>query len=98
LSVFRRAIESGNLMIAEVTIREVGHVWLNDALELTALIALKDPPRSRRVAARWLQRWLEEGDTPTIDEAGMVAGCLAALGGPRHEAALAALRSLAKAT
>jgi hypothetical protein len=34
------------------------------------------------MAARWLQRWLDETAGVTIDDAVMVAGCLAALGGP----------------
>jgi hypothetical protein len=33
----------------------------------------------------------------TIDDAVFVAGCLAALGGPNHEHALAALRAIASA-
>ena len=42
-------------------------------------MALRDRPRSRRFAARWLQRWLEEMPGATIDDAVMIAGCLAAL-------------------
>jgi hypothetical protein len=45
------------------------------------LIARKDPRRHPRVAARWLLRYLEECDDVTIDEAAMVAACLAALAG-----------------
>jgi hypothetical protein len=45
---------------------------LTDALELTMLIARKDPRRHPRVAARWLLRYLEEVDEATIDEAAMV--------------------------
>jgi hypothetical protein len=40
----------------------------------------------------WLRRWLEETGAATIDDATMVAGCLAALGRSGHDAALAALR------
>jgi hypothetical protein len=43
---------------------------LLDALELTLLIARKDPRRHPRVAARWLQRYLEEDPAATIEEAG----------------------------
>jgi hypothetical protein len=76
--------------------RELGGLDLRDALELTALVALRDRPRSRRLAARWLQRWLEQTPAPTIDTATMVAGCLAALGGETHEQALASLRDHAR--
>ncbi len=93
-AIFKKAIERGNLVVAEVTALELGRLELTDALELTALTALKDRPRSRRLAARWLTRWLSETRGPTIDDAVMVAGCLAALGGERHDQALSILRDL----
>ena len=93
-TAFRRAVDRGNLVVAEIEAREVGKLDLSEALELTALIALRDRERSRRVAARWLQRWLEETKTPTIEDAAMVAGCLSGLGGIRHTEALATLRAL----
>ena len=58
--MFRRALERGNLLVVEATAREVGTIDLTDALELTALIALRDRPRGQRAGARWLQRWLDE--------------------------------------
>jgi hypothetical protein len=42
-----------------VTAREIGRVTIAEALELTALVARKTPRRHPRVAARWLQRYLE---------------------------------------
>jgi hypothetical protein len=42
---------------------------------------------------RWLQRWLEETDAPTIEDAALTATGLAALGGPRHAEALLMLKS-----
>jgi hypothetical protein len=62
----------------------VAHVV--DALELTALVTLRDRERGSK-------RWLEEANAATIDDAAWLAGCLAALGGPAHGAALAALRA-----
>ena len=94
-AIFRKAIERGNLVVAEATALELGRLDLADALELTALTALKDRSRSRRLAARWLERWLAETPAPTIEDAVMVAGLLAALGGSQHDAAFAHLRSLA---
>ena len=92
-AAFCRAIERGNLIVAEIEARDAGPLDLGEALELTALIALRDRPRSSRFAVRWLQRWFEES-APTIEDAAMVAGCLAALGGSGHDAALAALRTV----
>jgi len=43
------------------------------------------------MAARWLQRWLEETRAPAIDDEAMVAECLVALGGERHAHSLSYL-------
>jgi hypothetical protein len=43
-------------MGAEATAKELLRLGLADALELTLLIARKDPRRHPRVAARWLLR------------------------------------------
>jgi hypothetical protein len=50
-TVFRRALERGNLLVAEATAKEIGRISLAEALELTLLIARKDPRRHPRVAA-----------------------------------------------
>jgi hypothetical protein len=94
--VFRRAIERGNLPVAEVTAREMGKVSLAEALEITALIAFKDPRRHGRAGARWMRRSLEENENAGLDDVLFVAGCLSALGGRDHAAALAALRDVAE--
>ena len=52
-------------MLAEVTAGEIGRVTIAEALELTALVARKQPHRYGRFAARWLCLYLEqhpEGD------------------------------------
>ena len=94
-AVFRRAIERGNLLVAEATAREIGRLGLAEALDLTALIAVKDPRRRSRVSARWLFRYLQECDTTTIEEAAHAAAALAALGGPGHDDAHHALAAMA---
>jgi hypothetical protein len=96
-AVFRRALERGNVVVAEVTARELGRLDLSESLELTALVALRNRERGGRFAVRWLKRWLDEADTPTIEEATVIGSCLAALGGPAHDTALAALRAVAQA-
>ena len=94
-TVFRRAIERGNLMSAETAAREMGVISLLEALELTALVALRDRARASRFATRWLHRLLEER-SPTIDEAALAASALAALGGHGHNAAAASLLAMAE--
>jgi hypothetical protein len=73
---------------------EIGRVSLAEALELTLLIARKDP--RRRVAARWLRRYLEEHSETAIDEAALAASCLAALRGYGQVYAAQALRAMAE--
>jgi hypothetical protein len=58
-------------MGAEATAKELPRLGLADALELTLLIARKDPRRHPRVAARWLLRYLEQDDEATIERAGL---------------------------
>jgi len=84
LSEFRRAIQHGNLVAAEIAARQC-RLDHREALELTARVAQKDRPCSQRLAARWLQRWLEQAKTPTVDDAAMAAGALLALGAARRK-------------
>lgn len=96
-AIFRRAIEHGNLSVAEATLRaEIPRPSLVDLLELTALIAMKDPHRHSRVSARWLQRWLEASDDATIHDVAFAASALQALGSRHHEKALASLKDMAE--
>ena len=95
-AIFHRAIERGNLLVAETTLRELGQPTLDELLELTILIAQRDPRRHARVSARWLLRYLEARDDATIDDAALVTACLVALGGNLHEEAATALRGMAK--
>ena len=94
-ATFQRAIERGNLLIAETVLREIGRVSLVEALQLTALIAVKDPRRHARVSARWLARYLETHEAATIDECAHAVGALVALGGNGHDAAYSALLDMA---
>jgi hypothetical protein len=94
--VFNRAIQRGNLMAAEQAAREMGKVSLAEALELVALIAFQDPRRHGRAGARWIRRYLEENESAGLDDVVFIAGCLSALGGRDHEAAVTALKAMAE--
>jgi hypothetical protein len=84
---------AGPALVAKATAREVGRIDLREALELTALVAKHDRVRGQRMAARWRERWLGETAAPMIDEAVMVAGCLAGLGSAAHDEVLVAPRA-----
>jgi hypothetical protein len=56
------------------------------------LVARKDPRRHPRVAARWLQRYLDEDPAVTIEEAALAASSLAALPGAGYREAAQTLK------
>lgn len=93
-TIFRRAIERENLLVAETAARELGRIGLDEALDLVALIARRDARRHGRAGARWARRFLEEHPAAGLDDLAFVVGCLSALGGAQHDSALCALRSL----
>ena len=96
-AIFKRAIERGNLLVAETVLRsEIPRPSLVDLLELTALIAIKDPKRHARVAARWLQRWLETCDDATIEDVALATSLLQSLGSRHHGRALSTLQGMAE--
>ena len=93
---FQKALRSGNVLAAVAAAKELPQLSLGDALELTVLLARKDPRRFQRAAARWLLRYLEEHPDVTIDEAGLAASCLLALPGASYQQAAETLRAMAE--
>ena len=71
--IFQKALQRRDVVAALAAARELPQLSLEDALELTLLVARKDPRRHPRVAARWLRRSLEEDPAATIEEAGLAA-------------------------
>jgi len=67
-SIFKRALQRRNVVAALAAARELPQITLEDALELTLLVARKDPRRHPRLAARWLLRYLEEDPAATVEE------------------------------
>jgi NAD(P)H-dependent FMN reductase len=84
------------VVAAVAAAREIPQLSLLDALELTILIARKDPARYSRVAARWLQRLLEEHPDLAIEEAALAASCLVALPGAGYREAAHTLKAMAE--
>ena len=95
-AIFKRAIEHGNVTVAQMTARELGRITLTESLALTALVVQKDPGRRSRYAVRWLRRLLEEDQNLTIEEASLAASALAALGGRAHAEAMSTLSAMAE--
>jgi hypothetical protein len=96
-TIFRRALERGNLVLAEVTAREIGRVTIAEALELTALVARKQPHRYGRFAARWLYLYLDEHEKATLDDVELLVSNLRSVTMPKdHASALAILRTAAR--
>jgi hypothetical protein len=94
-TVFRRAIEAENYVAAELNARMLGRpLTLVEALDLTAVVALKNPSQRSRYAARWLTRWLAETPGVTLEDAAIVVAYLGAFGGPRHARVVASLRGI----
>lgn len=62
---FKRALERGNLWVAEAAARDLPQVSLEDALRLVHLYAEKESPKFERAAMRWLERYMIER-TPTL--------------------------------
>jgi hypothetical protein len=84
-------------VLAEVTAREIGRVTIAEALELTALVARKQPHRYDRFAARWLCLYLEEHEKATLEDVALLVSNLQSLATREgHASALAILRKVAR--
>jgi hypothetical protein len=94
-AVFQRALKRQNVLSALAAAKDLPQLSLVDALELTVLVARKDPRRHPRVASRWLLRLLEEDPHATIEEATLAASSLIALTGVAHREAAQTLRAMA---
>jgi hypothetical protein len=96
-TIFKRALEHDNLVLAEVTAREIGRVTIAEALELTALVARKQPDRYGRFAARWLCVYLEEHEQATLEDVEVLVSNLRSLATRKDRgSALAILRKAAR--
>jgi selenocysteine lyase/cysteine desulfurase len=89
---FRRALDRGNATDALSAASELGFVGLAEALELTLLLADKEPEKYDRAAARWHIRFLQEVPNVGLHENQAVLALLAAI--PANRLAAAALAEL----
>ena len=84
------------MLSALAAAKDLPQLSLVDALELTVLVARKDPRRHQRVASRWLLRLLEEDPHATIEDTVLAASSLIALTGVAHQEAAQTLRAMAE--
>ena len=74
--------------------RELGRISLAEALELTILIAKKEPRRLPKVGVRWLERYLKECE-PGPPDVALAVSALSALTAEQPTEAVRVLRALA---
>jgi hypothetical protein len=89
---FRRALDRGNVTEALSGASELPYVGLAEALELTLLLADREPEKYDRAATRWHLRFLEEVPNVDLHENQAVLALLAAI--PANRLAAAALAEL----
>ena len=89
---FRRALDRGNVTEALSAASELQFVALAEALELTLLLADKEPEKYDRAAARWHSRFLQETKNVDLRESLAVLTLLAAI--PVNRLAATALAEL----
>jgi hypothetical protein len=78
-----------------MTAREMGHIWLADALSLTVLAIEQAPGKRNAYTIRFLRRLFDEDAGLEIEEVVLAASALAALGGRAHEQAVTARSAFA---
>jgi hypothetical protein len=78
-AIFKRAIESGNLVIAAATAYEVGRLSLEGALRLVFLYAEQDPVKFERAALRWVSRYVIDGKAVSLLKVQLALSALAEL-------------------
>ena len=95
-SIFKRAIERGNVVIAEATAREI-RLTLEEALQLVLLYAAYEPAKLERAALRWFSRYLDEGRGVSLLKAQLALSALAELRVRDRDAAAKLLAELSRA-
>ena len=95
-AIFKRAVERGNLVMAEATAREIRRLTLGEVLLLVFLYAEKEPIKYERAALRWLARYVTEGKAVSLLKAQLAVSALAELRAGEQEAAAKLLAELAR--
>ncbi len=88
---FKRALDSGNLLVIRAAAAELPRVELHDALRICLLLRGAEPKSYERAAVRWLGRFCLERN-PSLTEIQRAIGALGRL--PDDGAAVRELRTL----
>jgi hypothetical protein len=83
---FARAIQERNLWAAETSLRELGSVSLEDALDYLDLLAEQKPEKLERAAVRWHGRLETEATFLSLAESQLALAALASLCAGEREA------------
>jgi len=83
---FTRAITTRNLWAAEMALRELGSVSLEDALGYVDLLSEQKPEKLERAAVRWHGRLEVEAPVLTLAESQLALAALASLCAGEREA------------
>jgi hypothetical protein len=94
-AIFKRAIERGNVLVAEATAREIA-LSLEEALQLVLLYAAYEPQKLERAALRWFSRYLDEGKGVSLLKAQLALTALGELRAGEREAAAKLLTELVR--
>ena len=89
---FRRALDCGNVTEALLAASELQFIALAEALELTLLLADKEPEKYDRAGHRWHVRFLQEVPNVDLHEDQAVLALLVAI--PANRLAATALADL----
>jgi hypothetical protein len=92
---FRRAIERGNVVIAEATAHEIA-LSLEEALQLVLLYAAHEPAKLERAALRWFRRYLDESRDVSLLQTQIALAALGRIGRSDHDQAAATLAAMAR--
>jgi hypothetical protein len=77
-AIFKRAIERGNLVAAELAAREVGRLTIEEALWLVVLYAEAEPAKFERAALRSHARFVDQA-SPSLLRAQVALAALSEL-------------------
>jgi hypothetical protein len=93
-ALFRRALATNNVTLANTAAIEAGQLNLADALSLTLLYRDQAPDRFERAAVRWHSRFSREVRNIASEDAHLALAALLALKGPRPDTGARAFLSL----